>query len=206
MNKFDKQDGYLAIVWMIFAIVFGVMIGLGLSIVTLPSVPIEEPSQIAPTMHLKQLTATDLQSPFISSTQADEAEPNQVADPLYGSELYRFYISQICEQYYPDVDPYIALAVLESESNYKPNVTSSAGAVGLMQWIPKWHAHRMEKFHLNDMWDPYTNIIVGMDYLNDLYSSTGSWREALYGYNHSTAYVNSVLSRAELLRGVGYFG
>lgn len=131
---------------------------------------------------------------------------NEVADPLYGEELYRFYIAQIVEQYYPEIDPYIALAVLETESNYDPNAYSSCGAVGLMQWIPKWHAWRMEKFHLNDMWDPYTNIIVGMDLLNDLYSSTGSWREALYGYNHSTSYVNGILAKADALRGGGYFG
>lgn len=206
MKNFDEHNTYLAIVWMILAVVFGVMLGLGLSTMSQASVAVEESPQTVPAIYLKTLTATELQSPLVSAKRESVGEQVQVADPLQGPELYRFYISQICEQYYPDVDPYIALAVLEIESNYKPYLTSSAGAVGLMQWIPKWHAWRMEKFHLNDMWDPYTNIVVGMDYLHDLYLSTGSWREALYGYNHSAIYVNSVLSRAGTLREGGYFG
>lgn len=122
-----------------------------------------------------------------------------------GADLYRFYIAQIHEQYYPDVDPYIVLAVLEMESRYVPNLSSPAGAIGLMQWIPKWHSWRMDKFHLNDPWDPYTNIIVGVDILNDAYKSTGSWDNALYVYNHSSSYVKAVLSKADILREGGYF-
>lgn len=203
MKKFKEIDIYIAI---ICAVALGAIIGTGLSITFSESTTAEANVQTTPTIYLVVLTAEDLQRALVSSKQSVDPVQNQIADSLYGPDLYRFYISQIHEQYYPEVDPYIALSVLEIESNYKPNLTSSAGAVGLMQWIPKWHAYRMEKFNLNDMWDPYTNIIVGMDYLNDLYLSTGSWREALYGYNHSTAYVNAVLSKADSLRGGGYFG
>lgn len=206
MNKFNKEDRFWMIVWMILAIILGVMVGFGLSSVSSASVANEESSQMVQAICLKQLTAIELQSPLISAKKETRQEKSLVAESLQGLDLYRFYISQIHEQYYPDVDPYIALAVLEIESNYIPNLESSAGAVGLMQWIPKWHAWRMEKFYLNDMWDPYTNIIVGMDYLNDLYLSTGSWREALYGYNDSTAYVNVVLAKADLFREGGCFG
>lgn len=206
MHKFDERDQFLAIVWMIFAVVFGVMIGLGLAAITSASVPIEDDCYAAPAIYLRTLSVSELQDPLISPKKEAMPESAKIAEPLYGPDLYRFYISQIHEQYYPEVDPYVALAVLEIESNYHPNVVSSAGAVGLMQWISKWHAWRMEKFHLNDPFDPYTNIIVGMDYLNDLYLSAGSWREALYGYNHSTAYVNAVLDKADSLRGGGYFG
>lgn len=142
----------------------------------------------------------DYSSLALLMREVEGLKPNAVAEPLYGPELYRFYIAQINEQYYPDVDPYIALAVLELESNYRPDLKSSAGAVGLMQWIPKWHSWRMAKFHLNDMWDPYTNIIVGMDILNDNYQETGTWNKALYLYNRSTSYVDAVLGRADALR------
>lgn len=205
MNKFGKDWSYWLILWTILAGVLFFLIGAGVARVFASSVAIEEQSPTVPVIYLQRLTVSEIQYPLSSIKKESELNSIQVAEPLYGEELYRFYISQIHEQYYPDVDPYVALAVLEIESNYIPNLTSSAGAVGLMQWIPKWHAWRMEKFHLNDMWDPYTNIIVGMDYLNDLYLSTGSWREALYGYNHSTSYVNAVLFKADLLRGGGYF-
>lgn len=201
MKKFDEIDVYLAILLLFFSMLLGAMIGLGLTI----TASIESNAPPSPKIYLEVLTVEELQRPLVSSKRNPDLVQTQIAESLYGPDLYRFYIFQIHEQYYPDVDPYVALAVLEIESNYKPNLTSSAGAVGLMQWIPKWHAYRMAKFHLSDMWDPYTNIIVGMDYLNDLYLSTGSWREALYGYNHSTSYVDAVLEKANELRRVGYF-
>lgn len=130
----------------------------------------------------------------------------EVAEPLYGKDLYIFYVAQITEQYYPSVDPYIALAVLEIESNYNPKTKSMVGAIGLMQVIPKYHAWRVEKHCLNDLWDPYTNIICGIDFLDELYSKHGSWSKALYGYNASKTYVNVVLKRADKLRKDDYFG
>lgn len=135
-----------------------------------------------------------------------EERETLVADPLHGKDLYIFYIAQITEQYYPNVDPYIALAVLEIESDYHPDIVSGAGAVGLMQVIPKYHARRVVKYGLNDLMDPYTNIICGVDFLNELYEKRGSWSSALLGYNNSTSYVNKVLTRADNLRKDGYFG
>lgn len=132
--------------------------------------------------------------------------PVQVADPLYGKDLYIFYIAQIVEQYYPNVDPYIALAILETESNYKPNLRSKAGAIGLMQIIPKYHFKRIEQYCLNDLWDPYTNIICGIDLINELHEKNSNWSTALLGYNNSTRYVKYVLYKADILRKDGCFG
>lgn len=135
-----------------------------------------------------------------------EPEPNEAAESLEGKELYIFYIKQIHEQYYPDVDPYIAMAIMETESNYNPDVESRAGAVGLMQVIPKYHLWRAEQYGLNDIWDPYTNIICGMDLMNELYYKYGSWEQGLLGYNNSKSYVEYVLYKADALRGGNYFG
>lgn len=136
----------------------------------------------------------------------ESIKPFEVAEPLQGKDLYIFQLSQICEQYYPEVDPYIALAVMETESQYNPDVQSSAGAVGLMQVIPKYHARRAEKYGLTDIWDPYANIIAGVDFLNELYQTYGSWPRALLGYNNSTRYVSHVLAKADSLRGGNIFG
>lgn len=205
MKKHKESFLFWFITWIVLAFVFVFFLGFGTSraIATQPS---EYELKVGPVLSRSKIFSEKMAEYSHCSTNADQLYFPMVADPLYGEELYRFYIAQINEQYYPAVDPYIALAVLEIESNYRPDLMSSAGAVGLMQWIPKYHAWRMDKFHLNDMWDPYTNIIVGMDYLNDLYSASGSWREALYGYNHSTYYVRLVLERAEELREGGWFG
>lgn len=205
MRRMDKEKLYWMIVWLILVIVFVCLVQsailkvFSLDVGSLKTFPTEHISVSFPVLPEKR------RIPYEERTSMFE-DDFEVSDPLYGEELYRFYIAQICEQHYPEVDPYIALAVLEIESNYIPNLRSSAGAVGLMQWIPKWHSWRMDKFHLNDVWDPYTNIIVGIDLLNDLYESSGNWSSSLFGYNHSSYYVNLVLSRADKLRGCGYFG
>ncbi len=128
-------------------------------------------------------------------------------DRLVGKDLYLSYILKIHEEFYPEVDPYIVMAVMETESRYDPDAISSAGAVGLMQLLPKYHAKRVYKYGLTDLMDPYTNILAGMDLLDELYkSSSGNWKRALLGYNNSTSYANYVLAKSEELRAGGYFG
>lgn len=143
----------------------------------------------------KPLTISVLDTPEIDDVSY--LHPYPVADPLSGRELYDFFIDQIHEQYYPNVPTSIVRAVMTIESNYTPGLTSSAGAVGLMQLIPKYHAWRAAKFGLNDLNDPYTNIICAVDFLNEQYERYGRWDKALLRYNNSTVYVDNVLSLSE---------
>lgn len=143
-------------------------------------------------------------APVISTPEPTEPveeeyvdKPFEVAAPRSGRELYDFYVDQIHEQYYPDVPTAIVRAVMEIESHYQPDVQSSAGAVGLMQLLPQYHAQRGLQYGLTDIWDPYTNIICGVDLLSELYQAKGNWRDALYGYNRSWAYVDHVLTLAD---------
>lgn len=125
-------------------------------------------------------------------------EPNT---PLEGKELYLSMIDYIGDTYYPSLDTAIVQAVMEVESNYIPNVGNPSGAIGLMQIVPKWHTHRAEKYGLSDLWDPYTNILVGMDFLDESYRKHGDYRQALYLYNHSWSYVDHVMRVADAIRG-----
>lgn len=119
---------------------------------------------------------------------------------LSGKELYISYISKICQQYFPELDPAVVQAVMETESNYVPTVESRCGAVGLMQVIPKWHAWRMDKYGLTDIWDPWTNILVGMDFIDESLHKYGNYYDALFEYNHSRTYANYVLWLADDIR------
>lgn len=120
---------------------------------------------------------------------------------LEGKDLYLSTVDYISETYYPELDTAIVQAVMETESNYDPNAGNPSGAIGLMQIIPKWHRHRAEKYGLHDLWDPYTNILVGMDLLNESYQKYGDYRQALYVYNHSWNYVDHVMCLADRIRG-----
>jgi soluble lytic murein transglycosylase-like protein len=71
-------------------------------------------------------------------------------------------------------------AVIRTESAYKANALSHAGACGLMQLMPGTAA----RFNVRDIWDPAENIRGGSAYLRFLLNLfDGDLRLALAGYN-----------------------
>ena len=152
----------------------------------------------------------------IDAAIVSEAPPPEEVpqEPLTDEEQFNLYVDEICKLY-TSVDPYLVKSMIWHESRYNPNCKSSAGAIGLMQIIPKWHKDRMNYHGVTDLTDPYGNILVGIDYLNDLYRTNGSDKTALvlmlYNMSHTKAYelyesgkissyAQSVMDRAEKLR------
>ncbi len=71
-------------------------------------------------------------------------------------------------------------AVIRTESAYKANALSHAGACGLMQLMPA----TARRFKVNSIWDPAENIRGGAEYLRFLLNLfDGDLRLALAGYN-----------------------
>lgn len=67
------------------------------------------------------------------------------------------------------------------ESRFRPEIIdgtlkSSAGAVGIMQIIPRWHPGV-------DPYEPFGSIDYAGRYMRDLFNKFGSWRLALAAYN-----------------------
>ncbi|WP_417813025.1 lytic transglycosylase domain-containing protein [Thalassospira alkalitolerans] len=61
-------------------------------------------------------------------------------------------------------------AVIEVESSGKPDVVSSAGAMGLMQLMPAtWTELRERHGFGNDPFNPRDNILAGTAYLREMY-------------------------------------
>lgn len=133
------------------------------------------------------------------SSELGNIEDLRINLPIDDEALYKTYVDGVQGLLFPNLDRSIVKALIYTESNYQPDVYSSAGAVGLMQVIPKYHAWRMEKYNLIDIWDPYTNIVVGMDLLNEFYDKyNGDWYTILYHYSGgSSIYPNLVLERAK---------
>ena len=72
-----------------------------------------------------------------------------------------------------ELDPYFVAAVIKTESGFRPDAESSAGAIGLMQIMPEtgqWAAEKigMENFTNDMLLDPETNIRLGCWYLSFL--------------------------------------
>lgn len=91
------------------------------------------------------------------------------------------------------------------ESRFNPNENTKPD-LGLMQIIPKYHSERMKRLNVTNLYDPYSNLLVGVDYLAELRTQTGNIELALmmYNMNHKKAkelykqgklstYANSVL-------------
>lgn len=79
----------------------------------------------------------------------------------YLSEEIQGYCEEIGDLY--GVCPELIMSIIEHESGGRPDAVSSSGAVGLMQIIPKYQQDRMNELGVKDIYDPYSNILVGTD-------------------------------------------
>ena len=66
-----------------------------------------------------------------------------------------------------DLDPLLILAVIGTESSFKPTARSNAGAEGLMQVMTSVHEAKFDAFGGPEAaFDPYANMVVGTDILS----------------------------------------
>ncbi len=86
------------------------------------------------------------------------------------------------------VSPAMVLAVCRTESDFRENALSPAGAVGLMQILPETFFYlRDEILHEelpdNALYLPEVNLRYGTYYLSYLFERFGSWQVTLAAYN-----------------------
>ena len=102
--------------------------------------------------------------------------------PVY----YREYVEKYAEK--NSLEPAVVLAVIKSESSFRPNVVSSAGAIGLMQIMPRTAGKIAEHFGGEfsedaDLYDPETNIMFGCALLRWMSDEFGDTDTVIAAYN-----------------------
>lgn len=107
----------------------------------------------------------------MEDTKTDE---ERMEDRVY------LYSHIIAEKY--GIEPSLIIAVAKKESRFNPNVNGS-GAIGLMQIIPSCHGDRISRLEVSDIWDPYSNLLIGADLLAELLSKYKDVGLALMCYN-----------------------
>jgi soluble lytic murein transglycosylase-like protein len=108
-----------------------------------------------------------------------------------------------------DLTPELVMSIIQQESTYRPDA-KNGDCLGLMQVSSYWHSKRAERLGVKDFYDPYGNILVGVDYLSDLikynedvtlalmlYSMDNNTAYKLHAEGKSTSYSRTVLARAE---------
>lgn len=147
---------------------------------------------------------------FIVSLQTmnTKAQTKEEPQDTYICDEYLEYIDEISEQY--RICPEFIMAIIERESSGRADAENGS-CKGLMQVSKKWHKDRMEKLGVTDLLDPYSNILVGTDYLAELVKKYGDPAMVLMSYNGSsdaeerwktgnyTKYAITIMSRAEEL-------
>ena len=98
--------------------------------------------------------------------------------------------------------PLLAGIGMEETNHGRNNTTSSAGAQGLMQFIPAtFAAYGVDGNHDGrvDITNDADSIFSAAHYLAAMGARTGDGgvRQAIFGYNHATWYVNDVLTYAQ---------
>lgn len=101
-----------------------------------------------------------------------EIQEELTSIPLTGPILYANFVDEIVETVYPDIFADYVKAIIWHESRYEPwRVNTKTNATGLMQILPRWHTKRAESLGVTSLLDPYGNILVGCDILNELTQS-----------------------------------
>lgn len=136
-------------------------------------------------------------------------KPEPSCEPPTWEEIVDSYVDGACKNY-PNVPPALIKSIIYYESRYQPNV-SNGSCVGLMQVSTYWHAARAERLGVVDLYDPEGNILVGVDYVNDLIEAYGDIYVVLMTYNgddnvtryytegYISSYARSVVSRQQEL-------
>jgi soluble lytic murein transglycosylase-like protein len=89
------------------------------------------------------------------------------------------------------IDPVIAVAQAQAESDFDPNAVSSEGAIGVMQLMPDTAAG----LGVSDPTDPTQNITAGLTFDSQLLAQFGGdWSKALAAYNWGPANVQKAIA------------
>lgn len=89
------------------------------------------------------------------------------------------YIEILCA---PDICPEFVEALIERESRWNPEAVNG-DCIGLMQISERWHKDRMRALGVKDLKDPFDNILVGVDYLRELFERCEDPGMVLMVYN-----------------------
>lgn len=133
---------------------------------------------------------------MVSLILSPSLQVRSVSEDTYICEEYQDYVYEISEMY--GICPEVVLSIIEHESSGKADAYNSKyGCYGLMQINESSHRDRMERLGVTDLYDPYSNILVGVDYLMELAEEYEDIASVLMHY-HGERNVESKLAEGNM--------
>lgn len=133
---------------------------------------------------------------ILPKLREDSMKPTPENSPIHYADLIAFYAEA------NELDPFLVAAVMRTESDYRPEVVSSAGAIGLMQILPDtgiWLGERIGvQVDPDDLTQPVLNIRLGTSFLRYLLNLfDGETATAIAAYNAGQGNVGAWLEEDE---------
>lgn len=118
---------------------------------------------------------------------------------IFYPKKYSIYINNFSEKY--SVDKVLVYSIINTESSFNVNATSTKGAMGLMQIMPATAVFiaeqlNIENFDTKSLYQPETNIQFGTFYLNYLSQKFENVDAVICSYNAGETIVRRWLSDA----------
>jgi soluble lytic murein transglycosylase-like protein len=138
-----------------------------------------------------------VQSTLILDKLKPSSELPPPTKPPNEYEIINTYIHDVCSKY-NNISPALVNSIIEQESGFNP-MAKNGDCLGLMQVSSYWHKDRAEELGVTDFYDPYSNILLGVDYLSELSDKYNDIRLVLmlYSMKHNSAlkmYANGEIS------------
>lgn len=123
-------------------------------------------------------TILEKETTIYATPASGTVQPNSATNTVSSPEALQQYFEDASNQY--QVDLQLLLAVAKQESNFNPNATSKAGAMGIMQLMPG----TANSLGVTNPYDARENIMGGAKYLSSLLAQyNGNTTLALAAYN-----------------------
>lgn len=128
----------------------------------------------------KTVTVTEtIEVPTVGNELVDTTNVFLFDIPL--SDSLQRYIYEICAD--EKVPVTLAIAMIEHESGFNPEVISATDDYGLMQINSINHERLEEKYRTADMLNPYQNVFCGISIIGDYIEKYEDYGKALMAYN-----------------------
>lgn len=132
---------------------------------------------------------TEPETPLKSLTKRWEEIP-------LSAELQQYIIDECKER---KIRPEIIIAMIGRESTYRADeIGDNEQAFGLLQIHPRWHYMRMLELDCTNLLDPFQNVTVGIDYLDELIDMGRGIEWALTAYNAGFATANKLAAESKI--------